>query len=155
MKSRLSLLILLSMICGAVALPALAQQGVGRGPISMPRDPELEKQSQNSLQVARFYFYKRKPPKNDKAALERLNKAVESRLLEIIDLNPTFAKMDEVYFMLGEVSARSGNLDQAKDYYQKVIKEYPDSQVLGDAKKRLAEVENQEKSQEKGQEKGL
>src|SRR5262245_53290608 len=88
------------------AAPAVyGQQGVGRGSIATPRDPELEKQSIHSLEVAQYY-YKRKPPKGDKAGAERLNKAVESRLLEIIDLNPNFSRMDEVYLMLGDVYKR-------------------------------------------------
>src|SRR5262245_6368379 len=75
------------------------QQGVAKGPIS-PRDPELEKQSYRNLEVAKFYFYKRKPEKKDQDGWTRLNKAVESRLTEIIDTNPGFARMGDVYFML-------------------------------------------------------
>lgn len=123
----------------------LARQSVGRGPISAPRDPELEKQSQHNLKVARYYFYQRKPPKNDPNALERLNKAVESRLLEILDLNPNFAKIDEVYFLLGEVYLRGRENDRAFEQFNRVVKEYPDSQFANDARKRLAELENQAK----------
>ncbi|MCI0662543.1 MAG: hypothetical protein L0220_15850, partial [Acidobacteria bacterium] len=41
--------------------PSLAafQQGPGRGPVALPRDPEIEKQSSHNLEVAKFYFYKR------------------------------------------------------------------------------------------------
>jgi hypothetical protein len=66
----------------------LRSQGPARGPISAPRDLELEKQSYRNLDVAKFYYHKRKPEKNDKAGWERINKAVESRLLEIVDTNP-------------------------------------------------------------------
>lgn len=128
----------------------LAQQGVNRGPITAPLDPELEKQSKNSLDVAKYYFYKRKPPKGDKAAVVRLNKAIEDRLQEIIDLNPTFAKMDEVYFLLGEVHTRGGDIEQAREFYTRVVKEFPDSQIIGDAKKRLTEIETQGKVKKEG-----
>jgi outer membrane protein assembly factor BamD (BamD/ComL family) len=132
-------------LAGLVNAKEPAQQGVGRGPISAPRDLELERQSLHSLEVARYYFYKRKPPKNDKAGLERLNKAVESRLLEIIDLNPTFGKTDEVLFLLGEVYLRSDNDDQAARYFNRVIKEFPDSQFIIDARRRMGELEGRRK----------
>ncbi len=94
-----------------------------------------------SLDAARFYLFKRKPPKGDKAALERLNKAIEGRLLEIIDLDPTFSKMDEVYYLLGEVYARAEQDDGAIKYLSQVVKEYPDSASFKDAKKRLDELQ--------------
>jgi tetratricopeptide (TPR) repeat protein len=137
-------------LCLWLGTLAMAQQAVGRGPISAPRDPEIEKQSEHNLEVARYYFYKRKPPKNNPEAMARLNKGIEDRLREIIDINPTFGKMDGVYFLLGEVYARAGDLDQAKEFFGKVIKEFPDSQMIGDAKKRLAEVENQGKGKKEG-----
>ena len=68
-----------------LAAPRAFQQGPGRGPITVARDPETEKQSARSLEAAKFYFYKRKPEKNDKDGWTRLNKAVESRLQEIVD----------------------------------------------------------------------
>lgn len=117
------------------------QQGPSRGAITPKRDPELEKQSLKSLDAARFYLFKRKPPKGDKAALERLNKAIEGRLLEIIDLDPTFSKMDEVYYLLGEVYARAEQNDDAIKYLSQVVKEYPDSASFKDAKKRLDELQ--------------
>lgn len=135
---------------GAAASGSTLQQGVNRGPITAPIDPELEKQSKNSLDVAKYYFYKRQPSKANKAAVERLNKAVEDRLREIIDINPTFAKMDEVYFLLGEVYTRLGDIEQAHEFYSRVVKEFPDSQMLGGAKKRLAEIEAQGKAKKEG-----
>ena len=125
-------------------------QGVSRGPISAPRDPQLEKECAHSLDVAKYYFYKRKPDKGDKDGLERLNKAVESRLLEILDLNPNFGKVDEVYFMLGEVYLRGSNLDEAAKNYDRVIKDFPDSQFVGDAKKKLNQIESQAKVKKEG-----
>lgn len=148
-------LIALALLIGNVSYENLAtasplQQGVGRGPISLPRDPELEKQSMHSLEVARYYFYKRKPAKDDKAGLERLNKAVESRLQEIIDLNPNFGKADEVYFLLGEVYLRGNNLEDAAKSFTRVVKEFPDSQFTGEAKKRIGEIESQGKVKKEG-----
>jgi len=149
-RNEFNALLWLALLCASFIIisngTAYAQSGVARGAISAPRDPELEKQSAHNLEVAKYYFYKRKPAdKNDKDGWARLNKAVIDRLQEIMDTNPNFARMDSVYFLLGEVYARAGDLDQAKEFFGKLIKEFPDSQMIGDAKKRLAEVENQGK----------
>ena len=149
MKSRsiFAIAILFALVGSAFAAP---QQGPGRGPIAAARDPELEKQSTHSLEVARYYFYRRKPEKNDKDGWARLNKAVEDRLTEIMDTNPTFAKMDEVFFLMGELYHRSQEPEKAVNYWDKVVKEFPDSQFAGDAKKRLAESSSKPKSEKKG-----
>jgi tetratricopeptide (TPR) repeat protein len=115
------------------------QQGVAKGPIAAPRDPEMEKQSYHNLEVAKYYFYKRKPDKNDKDAWARLNKSVEGRLTEIMDTNPAFARMDDVYFMLGEVYKRMGDLDKAVEYWEKATKEGGDEKIKSEARKRLDE----------------
>ncbi|MCI0665171.1 MAG: tetratricopeptide repeat protein [Acidobacteria bacterium] len=123
----------------------LFQQGPGRGPIAAPRDLELEKQCEKSLDAAKYYFYKRKPDKNDKAGWDRINKAIEGRLQEIIDTNPTFARIDNVFFLLGELYQRSGDLEKAMENWTIVVKEYPDSELKSQAQKRLNETQNQSK----------
>jgi len=121
----------------------LFQQGPGRGPITLPRDPELEKQAEHNLEVAKYYFYKRKPEKKTKEAWERLNKSIESRLLEIIDTNPSFARMDDVYFMLGELYKRTGEIGKAVDNWTKAVKETSDEKIKSEAQKRLDEAKAQ------------
>src|SRR5512145_2298290 len=74
--------------CVCFAASRALQQGPGRGPITVARDPEMEKQSRNSLEAAKFYFYKRRPDKND----EKRIKEIQGRLQEIIDINPNFAR---------------------------------------------------------------
>jgi len=135
-------------VCLGIPLRS-AEQGVGRGPVAAPRDPELEKQSLHNLEVARFYF-KRKPDKADKEnSLKRLNKGIEDRLFEIIDTNPTFSKMDEVYFLLGEVYFRGGESEKSAEYLNKLVKEFPDSEFVRPAKKRLEELQaNNERKKE-------
>jgi hypothetical protein len=128
-----------------VAMPAF-QQGPGRGPVAVPRDPELEKQSYKSLDAAKFYFYNRKPDKKDKEALARSNKSVLDRLQEIVDLNPNFARIDEVYFLLGEVHKRGGDKDKAVEYWTKAIKETSDEKVKSEAQKHLDEAQANTKS---------
>ncbi|MGH9832929.1 MAG: tetratricopeptide repeat protein [Blastocatellia bacterium] len=133
---------------GVVGSTPAIQQGPGRGPITIPRDPELEKQSYRHLEVAKFYFYKRKPEKNDKDGWERVNKAVESRLQEVIDTNPNFARIDDVFFMLGEVYKRMGDLDKAVENWTKAANETSDEKIKSEAQKRLNEAKN--KDQKKG-----
>ncbi|HZS04106.1 MAG TPA: tetratricopeptide repeat protein [Blastocatellia bacterium] len=130
-------------MCLTIPLPAAVfaatQQGPGRGPAGPVRDPELEKQSEKSLEAA-WYYFKKKPDKSDPQAAERLNKAIESRLTEILDIHPTFSKIGEVYFLLGEVYYRSNQPEKAAEYLGKVVKDFPDSKFIKDAKKHLDEL---------------
>jgi lipopolysaccharide biosynthesis regulator YciM len=126
------------------------QQGPGRGPITAARDPETEKQSARSLEAAKFYFYKRKPDKNDKDGWERINKAVEGRLQEIVDLNPNFSRIDDVYFMLGELYKRMGDTDKAVENWTKASQETSDEKLKSEIQKRLNESKSQVKDQKKG-----
>jgi hypothetical protein len=126
------------------------QQGPGGGPITVARDPEMEKQSKNSLEAAKYYFYKRKPEKDDVDGWARINKAVESRLQEIVDVNPTFSRIDDVYFMLGELYKRMGDLDKAVENWTKASQETSNEKLKSEIQKRLAESKSQNKDQKKG-----
>lgn len=143
MKPRIVFGLAVCFIFSILLASTAAGQGPGRGPVSLPKDPELEKQSYHNLEVAKYYFYKRKPDKNDKDGWARLNKAVESRLYEIIDTNPGFARLDDVYFMMGELYKRMGEPDKAVDYWSRVLKEFPDSALKADVQKRLDEAKAQ------------
>ncbi len=134
-------------VCFAGSMISI-QQGPGRGPVAPPRDPELEKQSNHNLEVAKYYFYRRKLDKNDKEGWERLNKAIESRLQEIIDTNRYFAHMDDVFFMLGELYKRMGDLDKAVENWTKAAKETSDEKIKSETQKRLDEAKN--RTQKKG-----
>ena len=103
-----------------------------------------------SLEAAKFYFYKRKPDKNDKDAWTRINKAVEGRLQEIIDTNPYFARLDDVFFMLGEVYKRMGDQDKAVENWTKAAEETSDEKLKSEIQKRLDESKSQNKDQKKG-----
>lgn len=90
-------LIIVLLFAFALCTPAVyAQSGAkgGQDPSTI-RDPDLEKDSLHSLEVARLYFKLRKAYV---AALQRCE--------EIIAGNPNFANVDEVLFMAGE-SARA------------------------------------------------
>jgi lipopolysaccharide biosynthesis regulator YciM len=125
-------------------------QGPGRGPITVARDPEMEKQSSRSLEAAKYYFYKRKPEKNDKDGWARINKAVESRLQEIVDLNPQFARIDDVHFMLGELYKRMGDTDKAVENWTKASQETSNEKLKSEIQKRLDESKLQKTDPKKG-----
>lgn len=119
-------------LCGAILLPLAAYaQGPGLtgGPKRSSSDPELEKQMDLNLKVARFYYQKRKAVK-----------AAKGRLLEILDNDPDFSKIDEVYYLLGEIAIRERKPDDAKKYYQKIVDEFVDSQFKKEAERRLEEL---------------
>jgi uncharacterized protein (DUF2225 family) len=120
---------------------------VNRGPVAPKRDPLLEKESAHHLDVAWQYF-KKKPDKSDPDATTRRNKAIADRLNEIIDTHPDFSKMDEVYYLLGEVYHRLADKDKAVHYLGKVVTEMPDSKYFREAKKRLEELQGSAPSKE-------
>lgn len=123
---------------------ALAQGGANRGPEqSTVRDPEMEKDSMHNLEVARQYF------KLKKAYLASLK-----RCEEIIAGNPTFSKIDEVYYIAGVSSLRLAEgkgkqkqlptdttldklRDDAREYLSQIFYNFPDSPFHKDAEKEL------------------
>ena len=114
---------------------------VNRGPVAPKRDPLLEKESLHHLDVAWQYF-KKKVDKNDSLGTTRRSNAIADRLLEVLDTNPTFAKIDEVNYLLGEIYHRLADKDKAIRYLGDVVKDSPDSKYVKDAKKRLDELQN-------------
>jgi hypothetical protein len=85
------LLLVLTIVIGAAAVPSIKAQGVRSGPDpSTLRDAELEKDSQHNLEVARNYF-----------RLKKAYVAALSRCEEVIDGNPTFSRIEEVLMMAG------------------------------------------------------
>ncbi len=124
----------------------LAQSAVKTGPDSSTvRDPEVEKDSMNNLEKARFYFISRKA-----------YKASLARCLETLAGDPGFSKIDEVLYIAGESSLRlsagkgkqkpSDPVDQlridAKEYLSRLVKDHPDSKF-----KKSAEEECRRRSE--------
>ena len=159
MRGRAFFLFLFVSLILTVGPEVYAQGGVKSGPDpSTIRDPDLEKDSLHNLEVARNYF---KLKKAYVAALKRCE--------EIIAGNPNFTKIEEVLYMAGSSSlslaANKGKqpsslyvtfdgttkhtltsdqfTEMGRDYFNKLIKEYPNSpfsklaaedlQVLGPA----------------------
>ena len=124
---------------GFCSLSGVYAAQISRGPVAPKRDPQMEKEGAHHLDVAWQYF-KRKVDKNDKEALTRTNKAIADRLNEIIDTNAEFSKMDEVYFLLGEVYLRDNDQEKAVKCLTNVADNFPDSKFNAEAKKRLASL---------------
>ena len=107
--------------------PGLAQ-GPGK-PMEAPRDPEKEIAAKHNLDVARWNLTKRKA-----------YDGARDRLQEIIDTYPDFSRMDEVVFLMGEVFLKLGKNDKAVDYYNKLLKDYADSEFAKKTRERLDEL---------------
>jgi len=140
-----------------VSAPAARAQGVRTGPDpSTMRDPDLEKDSLHNFEVAKNYF---KLKKAYVAALKRCE--------EIIAGNPNFAKIEEVLLMAGQSSLwladkkgkQSPDLyvtfdggekrtltseqfrEMGRDYLNKLVKDYPDSEFAKQAREELRALE--------------
>jgi tetratricopeptide (TPR) repeat protein len=100
-----------------------------RGPISSPIDPELEKMADHNLEVARHYKSRRKAYQGAK-----------DRLLEIVEVYPEYTKIDEVYYLLGEVYFELDDQAQASEFLQRLLKERAESKWAEKAKKLLTRL---------------
>jgi outer membrane protein assembly factor BamD (BamD/ComL family) len=115
----------------AVVAEAAPPQGAVRGRLEQPRDPALEIQAKHNLDVAKWYFEKRKA-----------YDGARDRLQEIIDTYPDFSRMDEVLFLLGEIHLKLSKEDRAVDYYNQLLKDYPSSEFAKKAQARLDELKS-------------
>jgi TolA-binding protein len=100
-----------------------------RAPVTVPVDPELEKQADHDLTAARFYFSKRKAYAGAK-----------DRLLDIVDAYPDFTKIDEVYFLLGQCFEKTKEPARAREFYTRLLAERPQSAFAERARVRLGEL---------------
>src|SRR5918993_4482081 len=151
---RFKFLLLFVLFLGVlVSAPSTYAQGVRSGPDpSTLRDPDLERDSQHNLEVARNYF---KLKKAYVAALKRTE--------EIIAGNPTFTRIDEALFIAGSSSlslaqnkgkqtpslyiSYDGNTkktltaeefrEMGRDYLARLVSDYPDSSFRGQAEEAL------------------
>ncbi|HXG90902.1 MAG TPA: outer membrane protein assembly factor BamD [Blastocatellia bacterium] len=108
-------------------------QGPARGRIEPVRDEVMEAQAKHNLDVARYYLTKRK-------AYE----GARDRLQEIMETYPDFSRMDEVLYLLGEANLKLGKKEQAVEFYNKLLKVYPASELVKKARARLEELKGEE-----------
>ena len=106
--------------------------GLAQGPakpMAPPRNSAMEVSARHNLDVARWYLVKRK-------AYE----GARDRLQEIIDTYPEFSRIDEVIFLMGEANLKLKKDDKAVEYYNKLLKEYAESEFAKKARERLDEM---------------
>ena len=71
------------------------------------------------------------------------------RLSTLLKNDPEYSSRDEVYFYLGESYLKAGSKPQALPYYDKLVAEFPRSEHLQDAQKRIAELKAEPASSDK------
>jgi outer membrane protein assembly factor BamD len=108
----------------ALAIPAAAQ----RAPLSRPIDPDLEREAAHNLDVGRQYV-KRKAWAGAKGRFE-----------EIVASYEDFTKIDEVYYLLGVCYYEMDDVDLARETFQKLVDERPESPYAKKAKEELARL---------------
>jgi outer membrane protein assembly factor BamD len=77
--------------------------------------------------VAHFYYLK--GPRSYRAAAARLN--------EIIERYPLYSQSDKALFLAGSIYDKWEKREIADQYYARIVREYPASPFVGDAKKKL------------------
>ena len=138
-----------ALICGGAE--ARAQGGASRGPDpSTLRDAEMEKDSLHNLEVARQYF-----------KLKKAYFASLQRVVEIIEGNPVFARIDEALYYAGMssfyLSKNQGKQkvetipekrrltpeqyrEKARAYLSQLVNDHPDSDFSRQAQDALREL---------------
>ena len=116
------LLVLVAML--VLAIPAAAQ----RAPLSHPIDPDLEREAAHNLEVGRHYFKK------------KAWAGAKGRLEEIVASYEEFTKIDEVYYLLGVCYYEMDDVDLARETFQKLVDERPESPYAKKAKEELARL---------------
>ena len=64
-----------------------------------------------------------------------------SRFREVLKVDPEFTGRDQVYYYLAESLARTKNTAEAIPYFERLLKEFSESEHLEDARIRLAELQ--------------
>lgn len=64
-------------------------------------------------------------------------KGAQSRYREILDKYPNFGNMDEVLFKLANTYMLEEETDQAVRYFQRIVRDYPNSEYIEKSKKQL------------------
>jgi outer membrane protein assembly factor BamD len=67
---------------------------------------------------------------------------VLGRLMPLIKADPEYTRRDAVYFILGESLVKVNRPAEALPYYERLVKEFEQSEYLENAKKRIAELKS-------------
>jgi TolA-binding protein len=115
----------------AIASLSIYAQGPVKGKLDPDRDPTMEISAKHNLEVARWSIAKRKAYKG---GLDRLQ--------EILDTYPTFSRIDEVIYWMGEANFRLNEFEKAGELYNKVVKDYPESEFVKKSKEQLEKIKS-------------
>ena len=66
-----------------------------------------------------------------------------SRFQEVLKEDPAYTRRDEVYFYLGELFLRADNKAEALPYFERLTKEFVESEYLARANQRIQELKAQ------------
>ena len=101
-----------------------------------PKDPLAPKATQHLRTVQEvlaegdfrigYYYY----VKNDR-------RAAAGRLLSVTKRYPLYSRSDQALWMLGDIFEKSEKKEIASVYYSRIVRNYPLSPLVGDAKKKL------------------
>jgi outer membrane protein assembly factor BamD len=97
----------------------------------------LDRLSRADFQVGLFYYRQKWYPGSI------------DRLAAILKNDPDYSSRDDVYFYLAESYVKTKREAQALPYYDKLVTEFPKSEHIQDAQKRIAELKAQQGSNEK------
>lgn len=122
------LLVIASLLWGG-----FPQGSVPRGPIESVLSRALERTASHNLEVARFYIKKQKWV------------AARGRLQDIVKDYPEFSRIDEVYYLLGEVYRSTDDRELAIELYSRLVEGFPQSGFSGRARDRLRALGVREK----------
>lgn len=89
-----------------------------------------EEKAEHNFIIANYYL---KQARSGKGGL----KGSQNRFLEIVEKHPNYSKTAEVLFLLGETYLLEKEFDKAEEYFQKVIKQFPESEFATQAKEKI------------------
>ena len=89
----------------------------------------LESLARNQMEIGKFYF-----------RISSFHSAI-TRFQELMAAYPDQPFMDEVLFLLGESFYNEQNFEKAKLNYKKLIRKFPRSQFVAEARTRLREIQ--------------
>jgi outer membrane protein assembly factor BamD len=81
--------------------------------------------AEGNFRVAYFYY------------IRNAYKAAGARLIELTNRYPLYSAADRANWMLGQIYEKGEHNELAAQYYARIVKEYPLSPMVGDAKARL------------------
>ena len=84
--------------------------------------------AEGDFRIARFYYIKGSM------------RASAARLMEIVDRYPLYSQADTALWLLGNAYEKAEKGDVAANYYSRIVRDYPLSEIVPDAKERLTKL---------------